>query len=499
LAETGKDLAAIGRSLPVRIAAGIATGGWSEMGYQGLSGWEAMQHAADDAMRNGKNMDWNDFVRAGLQNFGRENLPINTYNNLVEGKTDLWSMGTGVLGDAFAVLNIKDSGASIIKSLDNIPNVRSGRDLLDALHHGENIKVPDEPPPPKTVPDDPAQPGKPWDGKDYTKAPPGTEVPLDRVKDFGLDPAQIKHAQEAAAEAGAHPVVRPAGPEGIGWRAEGNSPKPEFLKNKTINDLDTYLGADPANKGLVGSFPPKVPDPDDLIKQIMDRNGPMHPDDLNSLVKKIETRAAQRLDEFADQELKLSKLSKSGQAAVENGVVIDKREFLGIDPNTGNQVPNPGYGKGFTADLDLWSAVDNAGGPPALGEKLQLFQNLKGGEFDAQHGAHTDWTPVGTVNTDIDAVIRANHQPGGQGLLEIKPDGTMTVKYAEPFVTPAQQQAALDNQIKTTLAQVELGMRPVAPPPPPSFAQTMGDVKVTGVSSGALGANPQPSDPSLPR
>jgi hypothetical protein len=448
LTETGKDLVAVGRSIPVRIAVGIATGGSSEVVYQGIGFGERMADAADKAIKSGKNMDFSDFVREGIYGFADENLPVNTYKNLRDGKTDLWSLGTGLAGDAFAILNIRDTGGNIKRALDDIPLVRSPGDLLDNLHKGTEMGRK------RAIQEFDASTNS------YKNAPEGIDVPPDRVKDFGLSPEQARHAQDAARNADANIQVRPAAGEGINLRAEGHPPKPEFIKNKTINDADTYLGARPQDKGMVGSFPPRVPDPDLLANQIKSRNPGLSEAQVANKANEIQARAIQRLDEFADQQAKLNKLVDQGKVKIDNGVVVDMR-------------PGPGQGKGFTADLDLYDAAGAGGSRGTQLSRDALVTNLRDGPFDVQHGFHKDWKPVGHTNIEIDARIRSSHGPGGEGLLEIRADGGIKVRYDDSMVRQADRITA--GASITGAAAADAAFGPDRNPPPPPPPTTRGD------------------------
>ncbi|HUP84372.1 MAG TPA: hypothetical protein VM143_01775 [Acidimicrobiales bacterium] len=421
LSETGKDIFKVANSVPVRIAVGIASGGSSEVIYQAIGAGEKMLDATDKAIANGKNLDLTDFLRIGGKSFAADNLPVNTINNLREGKTDLWSLGTGLAGDAFAILNVRDTGRNINRSINDLSLVKNKWDLLDNLHKGtEMTKL-------RAINDfDPSS-------SSFKHAPEGIEVPPERLKDFGVSADELKHAQDVARKADANIKVRPATSEGIELRAQGHPPKPEFIKNKTINDADTYLGARPQDKGLVGAFPPRLPDPDVLTNQIKSRNPHMTEPQVAAKVKEIESRATQRLDEFADQQAKLAKLSKPNpytgadpKIKIENGVVVDMR-------------PGPGQGKGFTADLDLWDATSRSGGSTGQVAHDALETSLRKGPFDAQHGFHKDWKPVGETNVAIDAKIRSSHGPGGEGLLEVRADGGIKVGYDHTVADQAQR------------------------------------------------------------
>ena len=382
-------------SMIVRGGAGILTGGVSEIAFQGADVVDRIRNNVDKAVDEGKDYGFGDAMRDTATEFANQNLPVNTVKILLENRQPppsaselLIALGTDVL----AGVDVADSVSRVrTKGLD------FGQDSMrDLLNSGR------KPPPDIGVPT--SHP----DVKDFTKAPEGSAVPVDRLSDFGVPEQNMRHANQVADRHLVDIQVRPSNPDTVRWLAEGAHPKPPDLKSKTINEIDTYLmpggrDANIQNKGTVGYFEPTLPD---NLNQL--------PSDLQ---EKIVNRHSQRADEFADQAAKYHKLEKAGKITIGSDGMIRH----GAD------------NKPFTGDHDLWQ-ITGAGGeavPPAV--KEQVVRDLAGPPFSAQHGAHTDWTPTTDVDRGIDARIRDSHNPGKEGLLTAKPGyGTPTVTYNRP-------------------------------------------------------------------
>jgi hypothetical protein len=98
----------------------------------------------------------------------------------------------------------------------------------------------------------------------------------------------VKNQNAIADAAKAHDVVidvRGTNPEAPRRLAEGNFSKPEAIKAKSINQLDTYIGFRTEDVGLVGYMEPKPP-----VK------GEVPPE----LWEQVQKRYADRLAEFKD-------------------------------------------------------------------------------------------------------------------------------------------------------------------------------------------------------
>ncbi|GAC1646650.1 MAG: hypothetical protein NVS9B11_18720 [Candidatus Dormibacteraceae bacterium] len=205
------------------------------------------------------------------------------------------------------------------------------------------------------------KPARPPAGVKPTKAPPGTHV---HPNEFGMLPEGARHVNRVAEANGVVITVRPTNKEAMKWRAEGCPGKPEALKPKTVNDLDTHLGAKKENIGLVAYFEPQRP---------------IRPPEMSDTQwAAVEKRFGDRRQEFHDNSGKIEHLIHEGQIEVRDGIIYD----TGICGGTG---------KPITGDYDLWD-VTLPNGTPVRGADLELIVNqLRFGGYGAQHGPHKAW------------------------------------------------------------------------------------------------------------
>jgi len=175
-------------------------------------------------------------------------------------------------------------------------------------------------------------------------------------------------------------------------------PKPMFVKNKTINQIDTLLGASADDIGKVGSFKPVRPSGRDLQR--------LSPEQA----QKVMGRYHQRMAEFSDQ---ASHLMENGDRCfVRKGVVHDRLT-----------------GKPYTGDIDVYG-FRARNGKRLRPEKVQMISTelrLSRTESNVMHGVHEAWDKTHLIGREreiadgIDRVIRTGHQRGGEALVTFKP------------------------------------------------------------------------------
>ena len=180
-------------------------------------------------------------------------------------------------------------------------------------------------------------------------------------------------------------------------------PKKMFVKNKTINNLDIYLGASTDNIGKVGSFMPK-------LNRARMRGLP------KQLRRDIVKRYKQRAKEWIDQEEHIKENIKNGNIYVKNNVIFDAKA-----------------GKAFTGDIDIF---DIRG---VRGEKLpkKTIQhiidelNLSDRFSSVEHGAHIEWDWKSIKNPEDRRIAKeiydkivSSHRIGGEALVEFSPKTT---------------------------------------------------------------------------
>jgi hypothetical protein len=191
-------------------------------------------------------------------------------------------------------------------------------------------------------------------------------------------------------------------------------PKPEMIKNKTINDIDAkHLGFPKGDqKGLVACKSPKpLPKtkPPEMTKQEW---------------RDVKKRWIQREREFRDNKKYLEKLEGEGK------IEWDKKSGIIYGKNA-----QGGRGKPYTGDNDAFSFTDPVTGKPVSPTvNNQINQDLKKLGV-TQHNEHLGWdysgapktptTPGGRskfqVNQGIDKKILNGHGPGGEPLNTYNP------------------------------------------------------------------------------
>jgi hypothetical protein len=237
--------------------------------------------------------------------------------------------------------------------------------------------------------------------------------------------------------------------------AEGNLPKPEAIKAKSINELDTYIGFRKDDQGLVGFKEPTPP----VESQVP-------PEQLADVKKRYD----ERLKEFHDLAKDMENLSRPPDARDQfQAVAFDKQ--VAVDSNGVVRVVNKEgqAGVGFTGDHDIFQ-ITNLDGTPVTGEKYnEIVSELAQKGVGVEHGAHMHWdvpaappgpaasggsiaeTPAGTIPTtpgDAAALykdptkgfkgIAEKHTSGSEPLFRFKPDGTIET------ITPDAEASTLE-------------------------------------------------------
>lgn len=196
---------------------------------------------------------------------------------------------------------------------------------------------------------------------------------------------------------------RPTEKAGIKLREAGHPAKPEYLKMKSIKEIDTYLGVDKADIGKVGYFKPKLPS------------------NLKSLDTKLQSQIKQRFEARFEEWHSYRDQVKSLQ---------DK----GLVEHKGNVLVEPSSGKAFTSDYDLFDIRKGT----ATGESVEFGdlskssqRKLKDKPIDVQHGAHLDWReiPAGQAEGYAKIILEARPGKNAQPLVEFHPDGRIRYTY----------------------------------------------------------------------
>ena len=204
-----------------------------------------------------------------------------------------------------------------------------------------------------------------------------------------------RHIQMVADSHGVKVVTRPTNPFARDWLESGRAvAKEQIVKNKSISDLDTLIGAKKEHRGLVAHFNPVKPDKGQL-------------DDTD--YQRAYGRYLQRKQEYIDQGAYLKKMKD--HLEVKDGLVIDKKSGLPI-----------------TGDVDgfVIRGLHNEVLPQAVVKQVEgdLFGRHAGPQSNVRHGFHIEWdrskdsTEPGVdggrskaeINAEIDKKIRDSHR-----------------------------------------------------------------------------------------
>lgn len=187
-------------------------------------------------------------------------------------------------------------------------------------------------------------------------------------------------------------------------------PKPLTIKAKTIGDLDVYLGASAADKGLVGYFRPRQPSRSQV---------PPH------LWEKVQKRYLARLKEYSKLRDDISALVSRGEVVVKDGKIHKVMDDGGLRP--------------FAGDVDPVYFRDAATGELLTGDRyLQVRRRFMESGAMGQHGAEanliadlTEGTVMGTPEFDaalkkargVHAALSEPHVDGTNIIIDIGPEG----------------------------------------------------------------------------
>jgi hypothetical protein len=197
---------------------------------------------------------------------------------------------------------------------------------------------------------------------------------------------------------------RLTGKRAVKLREQGHPAKPEFLKMKTINEIDLHLGAKKADLAKVGFFKPKLP-----------KNFDSLPAELQA---KILKRFELRNHEQSTYQKQVNDLLDDGIIELEGNTVVDTRT-----------------GKAFTSDYDLFDIVDAKTGKGVQFENLPepVKARYQADPLDVKHGAHLDWMeiPPGKALAGwVDVILETRPKNAkGAPLLEFHPDGRIRYTY----------------------------------------------------------------------
>lgn len=229
-----------------------------------------------------------------------------------------------------------------------------------------------------------------------TKCPKMQKAITDAAAKCGIRPAAAVRLLEIAKERGVTIRMRPTNKDAKDWIMKGHPPKPGPLKMKTINEVDTLIGAPKESKGLVGYFKPKMPD-----SRLEQKNPELYKEAMN--------RYWQRAKEYCDEREAIKRLEQKNMVTVQNGVVIDKAS-----------------GKGYTGDNDIFDIRKADGSLLSETERNAVVDELRKPPVSAQHPDHMSWETKNRHEQEIKDSIINKHGSNGEALGEFGPDGFAT-------------------------------------------------------------------------
>ncbi|MEA2024187.1 MAG: hypothetical protein U9N79_07865 [Actinomycetota bacterium] len=264
-----------------------------------------------------------------------------------------------------------------------------------------------------------------------TFAREGDVIPANHLHETGYAARDVKAAGKICADEGVEIYARTTNMDSMRHIRDGTAlPKPLDIKAKTINELDTYLGAKPSDKGLVGYFKPVEPD----LSKI-----PAH------LHDDVSKRLIERADEFAklSDDVKFQKLLDDDVLRMEGDRIIDTAT-----------------GKPFAGDIDAVMLKDKATGKYLTGgdryeRVINRWRTDVGGQHGVEMNAVADITAPyrpGTPAhdealakaTDLVEDLQAGHTSGKEVVVRFDADGALRRGPRDINLTPTADQILVE-------------------------------------------------------
>ncbi|PWV66950.1 hypothetical protein DFR69_12215 [Nocardia neocaledoniensis] len=223
---------------------------------------------------------------------------------------------------------------------------------------------------------------------------------------FGIPEANQRRFQSFADRYAIVIDVRPANPATVHWLEVGALPKPTSIKAKSINQLDTALGASSDHVGLIGHFEPTMPT--------------RLPSGVDSTA--LHERFDMRRNEFHILRPEMNRLVATGDYAIRDGVVHlrDDRDIL----------------RPLTCDHDLFDIRHTDGTILHEHEFWPILEEMRRADMGVQHGPHMYWQPSTQFDQQIFQTIADDHASGREPLVQFAP-------HTSPILTDASDAAAV--------------------------------------------------------
>lgn len=404
IVDVGNSLDEFSRSIPVRIATGMATGGMSEIYHQGRTVVEAVRGAAERSVewtRDPATGEWRppqedfdvlDGVGVALDAAARENIPgYNTAATLLDPNATASDVAGAALWDA---IGARMARGELNEAMDQLRRA-GGR-----VRPGVRLTTPDPNLPTiRAQPGDVIAPGPyiPRHGApdDLSRLARGQVVPDSMIHQTGWTPAQIDHMNRIARANDAIIDARTTNPHSMQLIRSGDAlPKPLPVKSKTLTMDDYYAGGcELDDVGKAGYY-----DPADVTRRPAPADAPPGFDERITARRAERAREVGKYDGYADID----------GVEVRNGVVYD------VDT-----------GLPYAGDVDAVAFRDRTTGQPLTGERLERAEamwrnerhvsstgevtppNEAWGQAGAgQHGAEAN-AAMGVIDSKVQARIDA--------------------------------------------------------------------------------------------
>jgi len=244
--------------------------------------------------------------------------------------------------------------------------------------------------------------------KDYEKDPNPPDV-------SGYTSSSMKAIQRIANKFKVKIITRPTNAAARRLIKSGQAvPKKQFVKNKTINNLDTYLGASKKNIGKVGTFEPKLNKAQ--LKKLP-----------KAKVKAIVKRYKKRRREWNNQKEHIKASILKGEITVKDGLICNKK------------------GIPFTGDIDIFD-IRGANGEKLPPERIiKIINELKKSNIktNIEHGAHVEWDWESIKDPEdrriakgiYDNIIDAHTKDGSKSIAKNIAEGKESLVQFEPGIS----------------------------------------------------------------
>ncbi|MDZ7676657.1 MAG: hypothetical protein U5K30_16515 [Acidimicrobiales bacterium] len=411
-------------SSALRLLSGIATGGASEIAYQGADLADAILADIDAAIARDEDASRFGPLRRAAEVLAENNLPISTLDAIRRGATSPTELFSSLVNDAMAAADVAGAGRRLpggarMPGQDTIDAVsdavghrarraagdladavggpgtadamrRAGRSADDALYGAEQgMGINKRPGLADDVPDsargtidgratpglDDVGPAPSSNTDDWVRrAEPGTKIPPEQIRSTGYTPEQAAALRDVARRNGAVIGTRTTNPKSTRWIESGDGvPKPVWMKPKTISELDEVLGGPSRSmEGTVGFYEPTLP-----------------PGADGATTARFEAR----MQEYEKLRPTMDRLQAEGVIEVKDGVV---HKVLEGPPRTT---------KPFAGDIDTVVMLDAKTGAVIKGERYdKVIADLEKSGVQTQHGAESNL--IGDIEGITDGRLR---------------------------------------------------------------------------------------------